>query len=171
VGGYERFDDRQPFGVYWLVWYYKINREAPRLGIRVSPLASLLAVTLGVFVIVPPFVSLYQTGDRIARMQRAAGLAPTCSPVAGLLLMVLLFGSGTPVTVEATTWPGVPLASWPAATPDKESRSSPAGFVPPRGRGIRIIPDGVSLAGVKCQLLSSRVGPGPSTGACKHRAG
>jgi uncharacterized protein (DUF2267 family) len=55
---------------------------------------ALLAVTLGAFVIVPPFVSLYQTGDRIARMQRTAGLTPTCSPVAGFLLMVFLFGSG-----------------------------------------------------------------------------
>jgi len=82
-------------GIYWLIWYYKINREARRLGIRESPFASLLAVTLGAIVIVPPFVSLYQTGDRIARMQRAAGLTPTCSPVAGFLLMVFLFGSGT----------------------------------------------------------------------------
>jgi hypothetical protein len=82
-------------GIYWLVWYYKINREARRLGIRVSPFASLLAVTLGAFIIIPPFVSLYQTGDRIARMQRAAGLTATCSPVAGFLLMVFLFGSGT----------------------------------------------------------------------------
>jgi hypothetical protein len=82
-------------GVYWLVWYYKINREARRLGIRVAPVASLLAITLGAIIIVPPFVSFYQTGERIARMQRSAGLTRTCSPVAGLLLMVFLFGSGT----------------------------------------------------------------------------
>lgn len=82
-------------GVYWLVWYYNINREARHLGIRVTPVASLLAVTLGAIVIVPPLVSFYQTGERIARMQRSAGLARTCSPVAGLLLMVFLFGSGT----------------------------------------------------------------------------
>jgi serine/threonine protein kinase len=82
------------FGIYGLVWYYKINREARRLGVRVSPFASLLAVTLGAIVIVPPLVSVYQTGGRITRMQRAAGLTPTCSPVAGFLLMVFLFGSG-----------------------------------------------------------------------------
>jgi integrase len=50
------------------------------------------------------------------------------------------------VTVDATAWPGVPLASWPAATPASEIQSSPVGYVPPRGRGIRIIPDGVPLA-------------------------
>ena len=57
-------------------------------------------------------------------------------------------GGGPPriVTVDATTWPGVPLATWPAITPDNGSRSNPEGYAPPRGRGIRIIRDGVPLA-------------------------
>jgi integrase len=50
------------------------------------------------------------------------------------------------VTVDATTWPGTPVATWPAATPGNEARSSPRGYVPPRGRGILIIPDGVPVA-------------------------
>ena len=50
------------------------------------------------------------------------------------------------VTVDASTWPGIPLASWPTVIPADGSRSSPDGYVPPRGRGIRIIPDGVPLA-------------------------
>jgi integrase len=50
------------------------------------------------------------------------------------------------VTVKATAWPGVPFAVWPAAILDKESRSSPARYVPPRGRGIRTVPDGVPVA-------------------------
>ena len=50
------------------------------------------------------------------------------------------------VTVDATAWPGVPIATWPAVTPGYEARSSPEGYVLPRGSGIRSIPDGVPVA-------------------------
>jgi integrase len=58
------------------------------------------------------------------------------------------FNGGPPriVIVDATTWPGVPLASWPAVAQSGDGRSTPERYVPPRGRGIRIIPDGVPLA-------------------------
>jgi hypothetical protein len=39
------------------------------------------------------------------------------------------------VTVDATTWPGVPLASWPAVAQSGDGRSTPERYVPPRGRG------------------------------------
>ena len=76
-------------GIYYYVWYYKINREARDFDpkIEVKPGLSVLAVTLGVFIIVPPFVSTYQTGLRIARMQEDAGLTPTCQGWIGLVLM------------------------------------------------------------------------------------
>jgi uncharacterized membrane protein len=75
-------------GVYYFVWYYKINREARDFDqrIEVNPTWSLLAVLVGWIIIVPPFVSIYRTGDRIARMQEAAGLPATCSGVLGLVL-------------------------------------------------------------------------------------
>lgn len=82
-------------GIYSLVWYYKINREARDLGVQVDPGVSLLAVTLGSFILVPPFVSIFKTGERIAQAQRSAGIAATCSPAVGLLLWMFLFGSGT----------------------------------------------------------------------------
>jgi len=81
-------------GIYHLVWYYKINRETRDLGVIANPGVSVLAITLGALLLVPPFASYYQTGDRIAQAQRAAGMTPTCSPVIGLLLTVFLFGSG-----------------------------------------------------------------------------
>ena len=63
-------------GIYFFVWYYKVNREArdfdPR--IEVSPGVSVIAVLFGWIIIVPPFVSIYRTGERIATMQRSAGL-------------------------------------------------------------------------------------------------
>ena len=79
-------------GIYFFVWYYKVNREARDFDsrIEVSPLVALLAVLIGWIIIIPPFVSIYRTGERIATMQRAAGLEPTCIPVLGLLLTFVL---------------------------------------------------------------------------------
>ena len=75
-------------GVYHLYWWYKINDEARRLdpSIRVEPVMSLLALFPGALIIVPPFVTIYRTGDRIRAMQRAAGMAPSVLPVIGILL-------------------------------------------------------------------------------------
>jgi hypothetical protein len=52
-------------GIYYLVWYYKINRELRDVGIGTSPLTSLLAISLGWIIIVPPFVSTWNTLGRI----------------------------------------------------------------------------------------------------------
>src|SRR5215510_15237269 len=82
-------------GIYSLIWYYKINRETRDLGVEANPGVSLLAISLGALILIPPFVSMFNTGGRIAQAQRSAGLAPTCSPVVGLLLWIFLFGSGT----------------------------------------------------------------------------
>jgi Domain of unknown function (DUF4234) len=85
------------FGIYYLVWYYKINRElrdygratdSPELGD--SPLISLLAISIGWVVVIPPFVSIYRTFGRIATAQRVAGIAEEASPLLGLGL----FGIG-----------------------------------------------------------------------------
>ncbi|ACU76317.1 conserved hypothetical protein [Catenulispora acidiphila DSM 44928] len=76
-------------GIYSLVWYYKVNREARDFDrrIEVNPVLALLAVTIGWVIIVPPFVSVYRTGERIAAMQRAAGLPGSCSGLIGLILV------------------------------------------------------------------------------------
>jgi Domain of unknown function (DUF4234) len=73
-------------GIYHLVWWYKINREARDAGIEVSPGISVLALLLGWLIIVPPFVSIYRTGTRIAQMQRRAGMEPSCNGLIGLIL-------------------------------------------------------------------------------------
>ncbi|MDH6580074.1 DUF4234 domain-containing protein [Kitasatospora sp. MAP5-34] len=80
-------------GIYHYVWYYKINREAKEFDARIdsSPLTSLLAILIGWVLIVPPFISVFNTGKRIAQMQRAAGMQASCNPWIGLLL-VFLFG-------------------------------------------------------------------------------
>lgn len=84
------------FGVYSFVFWYKINREARDFDerIEVDPVLSLMAVLFGPLIVVPPFVSVYNTGDRINRMQEAAGLSPSCNPWIGLIL-TFLFGLHT----------------------------------------------------------------------------
>ncbi|KUJ68535.1 hypothetical protein ACZ90_18290 [Streptomyces albus subsp. albus] len=76
-------------GIYHLVWYYKINRESHDFDgrIEVNPVVSVLAMTLGWLVLIPPFVSVYNTGRRISRMQQAAGLPGGCNPWIGVILL------------------------------------------------------------------------------------
>jgi hypothetical protein len=79
-------------GIYHLVWWYKVNREARDFDerIQVNPVLSLLAVSIGWIIIVPPFVSIYRTGDRIAQMQEAAGMQRSCNGVIGIIGALVL---------------------------------------------------------------------------------
>jgi len=84
------------FGIYALVWYYKINKEMAELGrarntdeLGDSPGTSLLAVTLGAFIIVPPFVSSFRTCQRVEKAQRMSGHPEPTS--AGLLFVLSIF--------------------------------------------------------------------------------
>jgi Domain of unknown function (DUF4234) len=83
-------------GIYHLVWWYKINREAQEFDrtIVVSPGIAVVAISLGAFIIVPPFVSIYNTGERIGRMQSAAGMPASCNGVLGLVCS-FIFGLHT----------------------------------------------------------------------------
>ena len=69
-------------------------------------------------------------------------------------------GTGRPtrlVIADATTWPGIPLAAWPAAQPGKQPHCSP-----PRGRGIQAIPEDTPLT---CWLP---IQPGLTTHGLRH---
>jgi len=77
-------------GIYYVVWYYKINRELrDASGVDVSPVVAIVAITIGWFVIVPPFVSWYRTFERIVQAQRSAGLTSEASPILGFILYVI----------------------------------------------------------------------------------
>ena len=96
IGGYE-FKKRSPLGVwgltivtltiYGLVWYFKINKEAKQyLGDEsIRPGVSVLALIPGFILIIPPFVSIYRTGERIVRMQEKAGVQQQVTPALGIL--------------------------------------------------------------------------------------
>ena len=82
-------------GIYYFVWWYKINDEARRYlnDQSIRPAVSVLAVSVGAVILVPPFVSAYSTTGRIARMQERAGF-PLGSRANGWLsvLLHLVFG-------------------------------------------------------------------------------
>jgi hypothetical protein len=80
------------FGIYSYVWYFKIHREMAEFDRRRAvPVAGPMLVLLFLgWTVVAPLVSLYNTGNRIADAQRAAGLRPTCSAGIGLLLCFVL---------------------------------------------------------------------------------
>src|SRR3954452_14133417 len=82
-------------GVYYFVWYYKINREMADLGkkrvredLGDSPGNSLLAVTLGALVIVPAIISTVHTAQRIQRAQDEVRIGVSLN---GWLSLVLYF--------------------------------------------------------------------------------
>jgi hypothetical protein len=76
-------------GVYYAVWYYKINNELKNYGVDNNPTTALLAILVGWVVIIPPFVSLYRTADRIRQAQERSGAATRIIPWVGLIAMLV----------------------------------------------------------------------------------
>jgi hypothetical protein len=85
-------------GIYFFVWYYKINKEMASLGrargksreLGDSPGTSLLAVTLGALVIVPAIISLLHTFQRIQLTQRLTREGDVLNGWIGLILFFVL---------------------------------------------------------------------------------
>ena len=93
-------------GIYFFVWYYKVNREMSDLGrargtdeLGDSPGTSLLAVTLGALVIVPAIVSVYNTFQRTQTATRLMGVEPLNGWIA--LAFFLLLGIGFPAYLQS----------------------------------------------------------------------
>jgi hypothetical protein len=77
-------------GVYFFVWWYKINNELRNNGQQNDPAVALLAVLLGWVIIVPPFVSYYRTAQRIRTAQEATSASERMVPVLGLVLWIVI---------------------------------------------------------------------------------
>lgn len=65
------------FGIYFLFWYFFVNRELRDIGrgaetdeCGTSPGVSLLAMTVGWLVLIPPFVSIYKSFTRLNAASR-----------------------------------------------------------------------------------------------------
>jgi hypothetical protein len=93
-------------GIYFFVWYYKVNREMSELGrargtdeLGDNPGNSLLAVTLGALIIVPAIVSVYNTFLRTQAAARLTGVEPLNGWIA--LAFYLLLGIGFPAYLQS----------------------------------------------------------------------
>ena len=81
-------------GIYYVFWWYFINREMRDLGrarnvdLGQSPGNSVLAITLGWIIIVPAIVSMWRTSDRVQRTQEVAGVDRSAN---GPIIFILLF--------------------------------------------------------------------------------
>jgi hypothetical protein len=120
-------------GIYALVWYYKVNKELAEMGkarnteeMGTSPGTSLLAVLVGWIIIVPPFLSFYNTWKRKAAAEAATGTTGGMEPGLGFLLSILLSPVGYYIfqrdlnNVLQAQASGSPLPPAPPAPPVQE---------------------------------------------------
>ena len=84
-------------GIYGFVWWYFIHRELRDYGrakgtteLGTSPGTSLLAVTLGLLIIVPALVSIFNGFKRVQAAQRLTGIEPINGWI-GLILFLVFY--------------------------------------------------------------------------------
>jgi cell division protein FtsL len=122
-------------GIYYVYWWYQVNREVMDLGrarnvdgLGDNPTLSALAVFPGVLVIVPPFVTLYNGVKRFQRAQETTLEEATLSGWIVLVLVVAAFivGVAAPIIpgyVQAELnkiWEGQPRLGVEAAAGDAD---------------------------------------------------
>ena len=84
-------------GIYGIFWYYFINREMRDYGrakgtdeCGESPVSSLLAFTIGAFIIVPWFLTLFRSFKRVNAANRISGAGAEFDAGLGLLLWLFI---------------------------------------------------------------------------------
>jgi hypothetical protein len=79
------------FGIYGLVYWYKIHAELAQFDprIKISPVFELMSIWLLSFTIVLPIMSIVGLGGKIRAAQAAAGQQADCSGGLGLLFAIL----------------------------------------------------------------------------------
>ena len=117
-----------------LPWWYRINRELRDLehsyDARTAgsqPLWSLLMMTVGWLVLLPPFIAVFRTCRRIQRAQTRAGQPETLSSwvlTPSLLLHPLLFSYLQHELNRIWAVEGEPLDPWPADASKALKRST-----------------------------------------------
>ena len=108
-------------GIYHLFWYYFVNREMADYGeanntdIGHSPGMSVVAITLGAFIIVPPFVSIFRTGRRMEITRRVAGRPGGSAGLFFLLTLIPLVNLFAPTYLQSelnAAWERLPAATF-----------------------------------------------------------
>ena len=118
-------------GIYFFYWYYKINDEIKRFenDDTISPMRSLMAMTLGLLIVVPPFIAMYNTAKHVQALETRQGIQQTLEPALVIVIMLVLsIGNGAYIQEHLNrAWdralgggamPGIP----PAATPPPPPR-------------------------------------------------
>ena len=86
------------FGIYHLVWWYRINRELQDYGeakgydLGQSPVSSLLALFPGGIIVIPALITYWRGTKRIQGAARIAGREPPNGWIALILFVVLSLG-------------------------------------------------------------------------------
>src|SRR4051812_3015880 len=128
------------FGIYHLVWWYRINREMRDFGrasgydLGQNPTNSLLALFPGALIVVPPFVSYWRGTERVQGAARVAQREPVNGWIA--LILFLLLGIAYPAYLQASlnqVWlaeaeglPGAAPVMQPSQMPARLPASAPA---------------------------------------------
>jgi Domain of unknown function (DUF4234) len=125
-------------GIYYLCWWYFINREMRDLGrarnvdLGQNPTNSLLALFPGAIIIVPAIVTLWTTSGRIESSQEAVGIGRR---VSGPIIFILLLLIG-PVGIwyaqsELNKVWEADRSGGAGGLPQPETAGQPAGTPPP----------------------------------------
>lgn len=96
-------------GVYFAVWYYRVNRELRDFGAAYGdaelaeskPVASLLAMTVGALVIIPAIASLWGFVGRVRRVQGIGGARLTSGWLVAILVLTLILLVAMPGYVQS----------------------------------------------------------------------
>jgi hypothetical protein len=115
-------------GIYFFVWYYKINDELRRFkhDDTISPTRSLMAMIFGWLIIVPPFIAMYNTAKHLKGAEESVGVMQQVEPALVIVIM-LVFSLANGIYVQehlnrvwdnaASTPPPVPGGSLPPMPP------------------------------------------------------
>jgi Domain of unknown function (DUF4234) len=105
-------------GVYFFVWYYKINDELRRAENEdISPTRSLMAMIFGWIIIVPPFIAMYNTANHVRSLETRRGIGQTVEPAFTVALMFLFsFANGIYVQEHLNRAWGTSAARTPVST-------------------------------------------------------
>ena len=94
-------------GIYYLFWYFFVNREMSDYGeahntdIGMLPGMSIAAITIGGFIIIPPFVSVFHTGKRMQLSRRVAGISGSSGALFFLLSIIPIVNFFAPVYLQS----------------------------------------------------------------------
>lgn len=112
-------------GIYFFVWYYKISKEL-RSALNdetISPMRSLMAMTFGWLIIVPPFLALWNTAKHVRELERKMGVSQTLEPALTIVILLVFAPANTTYVQahlngawDAATSPAVPAVPPPGST-------------------------------------------------------